>query len=151
VSFDTATERKLLAARRWETQARCLLYGAVAAMPVAFLAGHPLLAIGIVFIGTPAAWIFNLRCERYAWLVYRQFGTADPMYAKDQFLAPGRSTQLWKQPDACTKCGYPFRSTKIDLKAALDAQTHSHLRDPNGRLPADDQRFQGSIRAAPVH
>lgn len=124
MSLEKATERRLLVARRWETQARWVMYGVIAAMAVASFAGHPLLAIGLVFIAMPAAWLFNLRCERCGWLIYRQFGTADAQHSKDQFFAPLYSKQLWKQPDACSKCGQSFRSTDINSKAASDAQTH---------------------------
>jgi len=100
------------------------MYGVMAAMFLATLTGHPLFAIGVVFIAMPSAWLFNLHCASCGWLVYREFGTASENYAKDQFLAPLHSKQLWKQPSACTNCGHPFRSVETNLKAGSNAQTH---------------------------
>ena len=123
MSLEKATERRLLIARRWETHARWVIYGAVALMGVSWLTGRFSVALAAAFIAMPSAWLFNLRCPNCAWLVYRQFGTADAKHSKDQFLAPLHSRQLWRQPTACSKCGYPFRSTDTNLKAN-NAQTH---------------------------
>ncbi len=122
MSFETATEGRLLLARRWEVEARWIMYGTIVAMVAGWLSGHIVLAFAVVLAAMPSAWLFNLRCPNCSWLVYRQFGTADHKHAQDQFLAPLRSKHLWKQPDACSKCGRPFRLT--DTKAASNAQTH---------------------------
>jgi hypothetical protein len=124
VSLDTATVARLRIAKRWEVVARHVMYVAMAGIVLSWITERFWIAILAVFSGMPAAWLFNLRCPSCAWLVYRAYGTAKPKYSKDQFLAPLYSKQLWKQPDACSKCGQPFRSNDINLKAVPDAQTH---------------------------
>lgn len=105
-------------ARRWEVIARFTIYAVMAAMVIVWIIGQPLFAFGLFFIAMPAVWLFNLRCEQCGWMVYRLFGTARPDRAKDQFLAPLHSKQLWKQPEACSKCGHSFRVDDTNPKAA---------------------------------
>jgi hypothetical protein len=118
VSLETATHGKLVLARRWETIARFTIFGVMAAMVLMWVIGQPFIAFGLVFLAMPAAWLFNLRCERCGWMVYRQFGTADVDHAKDQFLAPLYSKPLWNQPEACSKCGHSFRFDDTNSRAA---------------------------------
>jgi len=94
------------------------MYVVIAAMAFVLVVGQPLLIFAFVFAAMPSAWLFNLRCEQCGWMVYRLFGTARPDRAKDQFLAPLHSKQLWKQPEACSKCGHSFRVDDTNPKAA---------------------------------
>jgi len=118
VSLETATRARLALARRWETIARITLFAVMAAIVFVWIFGQPILAFGLVLVAMPAAWLFNLRCEQCGWMVYRQFATAHPDRAKDQFLAPLYSKQLWKQPEVCSKCGLSFRFDDTNAKAA---------------------------------